>query len=71
MTREGPCQRGAATTVYCCVGAPMEQSGGYFSNCNATKPAGVAMDVDLARALWEKAESMTARVSEEDVGFYS
>ena len=51
--------------MYCCVGAPTEQSGGYFSNCNAAKPAGVAMDVDLARAVWERAESMTA----EDVIF--
>lgn len=52
--------QGAATTVWCCVAAPAESSGGYFSNCNEAKPAGVALNVDLARAVWQQAELMTA-----------
>ena len=54
-------EQGAATTVYCCVGAPMETSGGYFSNCNEAKPAGAAFNVDLAREVWRHAETMTKK----------
>lgn len=52
-------EQGAATTVWCCVAAPQDSSGRYFSNCNEAKPAGTALDVDLARAVWERAELMT------------
>ena len=53
-------EQGAATTVYCCVGAPLEKSGRYFSNCNEAEPAAAALNIDLARDLWQRAETMTA-----------
>lgn len=50
-------QEGAATTLYCATSPECAaQSGLYYDQCKAVKPARVARDAQLAKRLWDASE---------------
>jgi len=56
-------QQGTATTVYGCLEDSTKVSGQFLDDCKAVKPSKEALDVDMARGLWEE----TARQIKEKI----
>lgn len=54
-------EEGAQTTIYCALEPTLENiSGKYFDNCQEKRTTNLAMDLSLAKKLWDISEKMTA-----------